>query len=201
MSRLKSPFFWFILAVLTTAGLTAIGPAGNSLGANVRVITLHAAWLLTAEITLGLAALSGLLGILTRRLALQRWSAALGRSGIFFWVTALPLALWALQTSWNSLFLSEPRFRASVVLAATGILLQIGVTLLARPTFTSAINVVFFVALQISLKRASSGLSPAASPSLGSGGLSLELFYVGLLFLTLSAAYFMMRWWLSRSIQ
>jgi len=92
MSRLKSPFFWFILAVLTTAGLTSIGPEERSLGENVRIIYLHDAWLLTAEAALGFAALVGLLAILTRRDALHRWSAALGRTGIFFWVTYLPLA-------------------------------------------------------------------------------------------------------------
>ncbi len=198
MSRLKSPFFWFILAVLTTAGLTAVGPEEKSLGDNIRIVYLHGAWVLTAEVALGLAALVGLSGILTHRTTLQRWSAALGRTGIFFWVTYLPLALWAMQTNWNELFLSEPRFRASVVLAATGILLQIGVTLLARPAYTSVINVLFFVALQISLKRTSYLHHPAPSPIFGSGILSIELFYIGIVFLTLAAAYFMTHWWLSR---
>jgi len=198
MSRLKSPFFWFILAVLTTAGLTAVGPQEASLGENIRIVTLHGAWVLTAEVALGLAALAGLFGILSRRIGLQRWSAALGRTGVFFWVVSLPLSLWAMQTNWNGLFLSEPRFRASVVLAATGILLQVGVTLLAKPAFTSTINVLFYVALQISLSRAGYVLHPPPSPIFGSGILSIELFFIGIIFLTMAAAYFMTRWWLAR---
>jgi len=198
MSRLKSPFFWFILAVLTTAGLTSIGPQEQSLGSNVRIVYLHGAWVLTAEAALAIAGLAGLFGILSRREALHRWSAALGRTGIFFWVTYLPLSLWAMQTNWNGLFLSEPRFRTAVILAVTGVLLQIGVTLLARPVITSLVNVLFFVALQISISRAGYVMHPPPSPIFGSGVLSIELFFVGIIFLTLVAAYFMTRWWLSR---
>jgi len=198
MSRLKSPFFWFILAVLTTAGLTAIGPQEKSLGDNVRIVYLHGAWVLTAEMALGLAGLTGLFAILTRRTALHRWSAALGRTGIFFWVTYLPLALWAMQANWNGLFLSEPRFRAAVILAATGILLQIGVTLIARPVLTSLINVFFFVALQITISHAAYIMHPPPSPIFGSGILSIELFFIGIIFLTMAAAYFLTRWWLAR---
>ena len=84
MSFLKSPFFWFILAVLTTASLAALGPQDQSLGPNVRIVYLHGAWVLTADAALALAAVTGLLGILTRGERLQRWSTALGRTGLFF---------------------------------------------------------------------------------------------------------------------
>ncbi len=120
MSRLKSPFFWFILALLTTAGLTAIGPQEKSLGNDIRIVYLHGAWVLTAEAALGLAAAAGLFGILFRRENLQRWSAALGYTGLFFWVTYLPLSLWAMQANWNGLFLAEPRFRVAVIFSVTG---------------------------------------------------------------------------------
>ena len=198
MSILKSPFFWFVLAVLTTAALTALGPEEQSLGANVRIVYLHGAWVLTAETALGLSAVAGLFGILTRRERLHRWSTALGRTGLFFWVIDLPLSLWAMQANWNGLFLSEPRFRIAVIFAATGVLLQIGLMLLARPVFTSLFNVFFFVALWIELKQAGYVLHPPPSPIFGSGILSLELFFIGIIFLTMAAAYFMTRWWLSR---
>jgi hypothetical protein len=198
MSRLKSPFFWFILAVITTAGLTAIGPQEKSLGPNVRIVYLHGAWALTAEAALALAALTGLLGVLTRREGLQRWSTALGRTGLFFWVTYIPLSLWAMETNWNGLFLSEPRFRIAVIFAVTGVLLQVGLTLLARPVFTSLFNVLFGVALWISLSRANYVMHPPPSPIFSSGILSLQLFFIGTIFLTLAAAYFLTRWWLQK---
>jgi hypothetical protein len=198
MSRFKSPFFWFILAVLGTAGLTTLGPQEQSLGANVRIVYLHGAWVLAAEIALGLAALAGLAGILTRRERLHQWSAALGRTGLFFWVTYLPLSLWAMQANWNGLFLSEPRFRVAVIFAVTGVLLQVGLALLARPVFTSLFNVLFFVALRVGLAQAGYVLHPPPSPIFSSGIVSLQLYFIGLIFLTAVAAYFMTRWWLSR---
>jgi hypothetical protein len=198
MTFLKSPFFWFVLALLTTAGLTALGPEEQSLGANVRIVYLHGAWVLTAETALGISAFAGLLGILFRRERLHQWSLALGRSGLFFWVTYLPLSVWAMQANWNGLFLSEPRFRIAVIFAISGVLLQIGLTLLARPVFSSLFNVLFFVALRIALSQAGYVLHPPPSPIFSSGILALQLFFIGITFLTMVAAYFMTRWWLSR---
>jgi hypothetical protein len=198
VSGLKSPFFWFILAVLTTAGLTALGPQEQSLGSNVRIVYLHGAWVLTAEAALGLSALVGILGILARGDRLHHWSSALGRTGLFFWVTDLPLSVWAMQANWNGLFLSEPRFRIAVIFAITGVLLQVGLTLLAKPAFTSLFNVLFFVALWIGLKEAGYVLHPQPSPIFNSGILSLQLFFIGLFLLTMIAAWFLTRWWLSR---
>ncbi len=198
MSGLKSPFFWFVLAVLTTAALTALGPQEASLGPNVRIVYLHGAWVLTAEAALALSALAGLLGILFRRERLHNWSSALGRTGLFFWVTDLPLSVWAMEANWNGLFLAEPRFRLAVIFAVTGVLLQVGLTLLAKPAFTSLFNVLFFVALWISLKEAGYVLHPPPSPIISSGILSLQLFYIGLILLTMIAAWFLTRWWRSR---
>jgi hypothetical protein len=198
MAFLKSPFFWFVLALLTTAGLTALGPEEQSLGTNVRIVYLHGAWVLTAEAALGFSAFAGLLGILFRRERLHQWSVALGRSGLFFWVTYLPLSVWAMQANWNGLFLSEPRFRIAVIFAISGVLLQIGLTLLAKPVFSSLFNVLFFVALRIALSQAGYVMHPPPSPIFDSGILALQLFFIGITFLTMAAAYFMTRWWLSR---
>ncbi len=198
MSRLKSPFFWFILALLTTAGLTALGPQDKSLGNNIHIVYLHGAWALTAEAALGVSAAAGLFGILFRREAMHRWSGALGYTGLFFWLTYLPLSLWAMQANWNGLFLAEPRFRVAVVFSVTGVLLQIGLRLLSRPVFTSLFNVLFFAALRIGLARADYVMHPPPSPIFSLGILSLQLFFVGIIFLTMSAAYFMTLWWLQR---
>jgi hypothetical protein len=198
MLRPKSPFFWFVLAVLLIASLTAIGPEERTLGENVRIVYLHGAWVLTAEIILALAGIAGLLGILFRRETAHRWSAALGRTGMFFWVTYLPLSLWAMQANWNGMFLAEPRFRLAVIFAVTGVLLQIGLTLIGKPVLTSLANVLYFAALEISLRQAAYVMHPPPSPIFSSGALSIQLYFIGLIFLTLAAAYYMTRWWLAR---
>jgi hypothetical protein len=198
MSRLNSPFFLFILALLTTVVLTWLGPQEKSLGFAVRIVYLHGAWALTAEAALGFSAVAGLLGILFRRDRLHSWSAALGYTGLFFWVSYLPISLWAMQANWNGLFLSEPRFRLAVVFSVTGVLLQVGLFLLAQPVFTSLFNVLFFAALRLGLSRANYVMHPPPSPIFSSGILSLQLFFIGIIFLIISAAYFMTRWWLQK---
>jgi len=198
MSRSKSPFVWFILALFTAAALTALGPQEQSLGDNSQVIYLHSAWTLTAETTLALSALAGLLGILTRRERLHRWSDALGRSGVSFWVVILPLSLWAMQTNWAELFGGNLRFRAIVILVAVGIFLQIILSLANRPVLTSLSNVLYYIALQIGLLQAKNALHTSTLPGPSFDGLAFQLFYVGLVFLTMAAAYFMTRWWLRR---
>jgi hypothetical protein len=85
----------FFLTVIVIALLAFFGPEEQSLGANVRVVYLHGAWVLTAEIAFFAAAIAGGIALLTRREVFHHWSAALGRAGIFFWLTYLPLSLWA----------------------------------------------------------------------------------------------------------
>src|SRR5512147_2018640 len=118
--KLKSPLAWFFITILVIAVLALFGPEEKDLGANVRIVYLHGAWVLTAELVLLLAGLAGLVGLLTPRKDFHGWSAALGRTGIFFWVTYLPLSLLAMQTNWNGMFLAEPRFRLAVIFAVTG---------------------------------------------------------------------------------
>lgn len=89
----KSPLFWFFIILLVIAVMTFFSPEEKSLGANVRIVYLHGAWVLTAEVAFFAAAITGLIGLVTRQAAFHHWSQALGRTGIFFWVTYLPLSL------------------------------------------------------------------------------------------------------------
>jgi hypothetical protein len=86
----------------------------------------------------------------------------------------------------------------AVIFSVTGVLLQVGLALLARPFFTSLLNVLFFAALGIGLSQAGYVMHPPPSPIFTSGNLSLEVFFVLVLLLNLSAAYFMTRVWLQR---
>jgi len=197
--RLKSPLLWFFVCVAATAALTAIGPAEKTLGPSVRIVYLHGAWVLAAEITLALAGLVGLAALLLRRKKIHRWSAALGRTGIFFWVTYLPLSLRAMQANWNGLFLSEPRFRLAVIFAVTGLLLQVGLAILGKPFLTSLLNALYYAALEISLRSTGYVMHPPPSPIFNSGRIWLEVYFIGVILLALAAAWFLTRWWLKKS--
>ncbi|MGZ9235173.1 MAG: hypothetical protein ACXW4E_06580, partial [Anaerolineales bacterium] len=98
MSRFNSPLTLFFATLIVIALLAFFGPEEQSLGANVRIVYLHGAWVLTAELAFLAAGLAGLIALITRRDAFHKWSAALGRTGIVFWVSYLPLSLWAMQS-------------------------------------------------------------------------------------------------------
>jgi hypothetical protein len=115
--RLKSPLVLFVLLLFVVALFTVLGPAEKTLGSNVRVVYLHGAWVWAALAAFLAAGLVGLVGLLTRRVSLHYWSRALGRTGLFFWITYLPLSMWAMQSNWNGLFLAEPRWRLAIIFA------------------------------------------------------------------------------------
>lgn len=201
----KSPILFFFLT-LALIGLTAwFGPEEKSLGANVRYVYLHGAWVLAAEAALILAGVTGFLALLTRFLpplaarqnSLHCWSAALGRSGIVFWVTYLPLSLLAMQTNWNGLFLAEPRFRLALTFAVVGVLLQVGLWLIDRPPYTAAANALFIITLRYVFSNAAYVMHPPPSPIFNSGLTGVITFFVLLNLLTLLAAFFLTRWFLS----
>jgi hypothetical protein len=193
MFKSKSYLNLFIVTVAIIAILALLGPEEQSLGANVRIVYLHGAWVLTAELIMLMAGLSGLVGLITPRKAFHAWSAALGRTGIFFWVTYLPLSLWAMQSNWNGMFLAEPRFRLAVTFAVTGVLLQAGLWLVNKDWLTSLANVIFIVILRLIFATADNVMHPPPSPIFNSGNYTIIGFFVGMIALSLVASFFLTR--------
>ena len=189
----KPPLTKFFVVVLAIAVLALFGPEEQSLGSNVRIVYLHGAWVLTAEIAFFAAALTGLLGLLLRRDLFHAWSAALGRSGIVFWVTYLPLSLFAMQANWNGLFLAEPRFRLAMIFAITGVLLQLGLWVFNIPWLTSLGNIFFIITLRVIFATAENIMHPPPSPIFNSGNYVIIGFFVSLNLLAWLAAYFLTR--------
>lgn len=192
--RWSSPLLWFGLALVGIALFTSFGPAEKALGTNVRVVYLHGAWVWAALVALAASAGSGLLGLVTRKVTWQAWSQALGRTGLFFWITYLPISLWAMQTNWNGLFLTEPRWRLAVIFSITGLLLQIGLSLIRRPVWTSTANLIFFIILVVVLQTTDQVLHPP-SPILTSDAWRIQIYFISLVALTLLAAWQVARWW------
>ncbi len=199
MSKLKSSIILFSITVIVMALLAIFGPEEKSLGANVRIVYLHGAWVLAAELAFVAAGLAGLIALITRHSAFHRWSAALGRTGIFFWITYLPLSLWAMQSNWNGLFLAEPRFRLAVIFAVTGVLLQLGLWLVNTDWITSAANLIFIIVLRVIFSTAENIMHPPPSPIFNSGNYVIIGFFLALIALTLLAAYFLTRIFLRTS--
>ncbi len=193
MHIFKSRLPQLLIVVLLIAILALFGPEEQSLGSNVRLVYLHGAWVLTAEIAFLAAALAGLLGLILRRGMFHAWSAALGRTGIIFWITYLPLSLLAMQANWNGLFLAEPRFRLAMIFAVTGVLLQAGLWIFNLPWLTSLANIVFIVVLRAIFATAENIMHPPPSPIFNSGNIVIIAFFVALNLLAWLATYLLTR--------
>jgi hypothetical protein len=192
-----SPLLAFLILVGLIALLSLFGPREASLGANVRLVYLHGAWVWTALVGFGAAALAGLVGLLFRRPRLQAWSVALGQAGTFFWVTYLPLSLWTMQATWNGLFLDEPRWRIGLNLAVVAVLLQMAILALGRPSWGSVVNALFAAVVFWSVGTAEQVMHPP-SPIASSGSLAIRGFFLALLAVSLLACWLLARWMLDR---
>ncbi len=197
MTKTKSPLLYFSITVIVIALLTLFGPEEKSLGSNVRIVYLHGAWVMAAEAAFIAAALAGLLGLVLRRDIFHAWSAALGKTGILFWITYLPLSLIAMQANWNGLFLAEPRFRIALMFAVTGVLLQAGLWLFNISWLTSFANILYIIALRVVFATAQNVMHPPPSPIFNSGNYLIISFFIGLNLMAFVAAYFLTRFFLN----
>ena len=191
---MKSPILWFCLILLMLAIFTAVGPTEKTLGTSVRVVYLHGAWVWAALTGFLVSGILGVGGLVTQRDDLQRWSRSLGRAALFFWITYLPISMWAMQTNWNGLFLAEPRWRLAIVFAIGGLLLQLGLVLVEAPAWASAANIIYFLMLFLALRSTQNIMHPP-SPILNSDARLIQLYFFGLLALTLLAGWQVARWW------
>ena len=197
MTRTKPALLYFSITVILIALVTLFGPQEKSLGSNVRIVYLHGAWVLAAEVFFIASAFAGLLGLLLGRDIFHAWSAALGRSGIIFWLTYLPLSLFAMQANWNGLFLAEPRFRIAIIFAVTGVLLQIGLWLFNISWLTSLANILYIIALRLVFATAQNVMHLPPSPIFNSGMWNIITFFVVLNILAWVAGYFLTRFFLT----
>lgn len=191
--NIKSPLLWLLLSLLAAVILTALGPAEKALGDNVRVVYLHGAWVWASLACILAAGLVGACGLILRRVKLNYWSRALGRTGLILWITYLPLSLWAMQVNWNGLFLMEPRWRVGVVFAVGGLLLQLGLSLIDNPAWASASNLVYMIILGITLQNTRQIMHPG-SPIFSSGLWRIEVYFLILFALMVFAAWQGTRW-------
>lgn len=199
VAMFKSPVFWLFVSLVVVGVVATFGPPEKSLGTNVRVVYLHGAWVWVSLAAFVTAAGFGLAGLAIRRKNLHLWSRALGRTGLIFWITYLPISIWAMQTNWNGLFLTEPRWRLAVVFAIGGLLLQIGVSLLEDPAWASASNVIYLLVLILALRSTDQVMHPA-SPILTSNAWRIQLFFAALSGAVLFAAWQVARWWYQQEL-
>lgn len=189
MLNAKRNLWIALLALLVVTGLiTFLGPAERTLGANLRLVVLHGAWVWAGKTAFALAGLAGLGGLLLfkRHSGLAGWSFALGRTGLAFWLTYLPMSLLVMQLNWGGLFFDEPRWQVPFTFGVVAVLLQAGLAVLRIDWLTCAANLAFGVALWTALGKAANILHPD-SPIFGSDSTRIQFFFILLLILSLAA--------------
>ncbi len=173
-----------LLTALAIALVSWLAPLERTLGDRSRLVYFHGAWVWAGKIAFGAAAAAGLAGLVKRGRVWQRVSLALGRTGMVFWLTYLPLSLYVQQVNWGGIFWDEPRWRIPLMFGIAGVLLQIGLVLINDTRLTCAANLVFGVALWWSLGNTQNVLHPD-SPILQSNATDIQVFFAALLLLAI----------------
>ena len=176
----------FLALLVATALVTFYGPTERTLGANLRLVVLHGGWVWAGKAAFALAVLAGLAGLLwaKRRATLTGWSLALGRTGLAFWLTYLPMSLLVMQLNWGGLFFDEPRWRVPFTFGVVAVLLQAGLAVLRIDWLTCTANLAFGIALWTALGGAVNVLHPD-SPIFGGDSARIQVFFIILLALAL----------------
>jgi hypothetical protein len=185
---LKNNLVFFLLALAAALLLAAFAPLEKTLGANIRIVYLHGAWVWAAMAGFVIAALAGIAGFVTKQERCHAWSLAWGRTGLAFWLTFLPMSLYVMQANWNGLFLDEPRFRIPLNLVVVGLLMQIGLALIKDRRWASLTNIGYAAALLATMSATQSVLHPD-SPIFNSGSRAIQAFFTSMLALLLVAAW------------
>lgn len=174
LSLSKHPLWHFLLPITAGAILAVcLIPPEQTLGTGIRLIYFHAAWIWTGIVLGVLAALFGLAAVASRKDTLHQISAALGRAGLIFLLTYLPMAMLVMKIVWNGYFFTEPRWSVPFSLTLSYLLVQIGVVFINRPVLASLANLSFGVILVYNLATLQSVLHPE-SPIFTSGSLAIR---------------------------
>jgi hypothetical protein len=182
------------ITLLLIALVTLLSPIEKTLGSGIRLVYFHGAWVWAGLLTFCAAALTGLAGLLFRRIPRwSEWSLALGRTGMFFWLTYMPMSLLVMRLFWGGLFLDEPRWRIPMAFGIAGLLLQIAFWLIRSPVLTCLGNLVFGLALLWSLTGADNILHPD-SPVFTSNSMAIQIYFVVLVLLSLLFGFQLARW-------
>jgi len=189
----------FLVTLVLIILVAFLVPPERELGTKLSIVLVHGAWVWVGLIAFGAAALAGLAGLLLRRPSWHNLSLALGRTGLVFWLTYLPMSLYVMTITWGAPYFDEPRWRIPMMFGVVGLLLQIGLTLVNMPVLASAANLVFGVTLWVFLGSAANVLHPD-SPIGGSGSAVIPAFFLTLLVLTMLLGVQIALWWLQRTL-
>lgn len=186
LSKISTRAVWsgLLITALALLVVTMFAPVERTLGERARLVYFHGAWVWSGKLAFAAAGAAGLLGLLLRSKVWQKASLALGRTGLFFWLTYLPLSLYVQQVNWGGIYWDEPRWRIPLMFGVVGVLLQIGLALMDDLRVTSAANLLYGAALWWFLGSIQNVLHPD-SPIAQSSSVRIQVFFVAILAISL----------------
>lgn len=174
----------YLFGALVTLGIialvTVLGPSERVLGAALRLVLLHGAWVWVGKVAFALAGLVGLGFWLMRRPAWATLSQALAWTGFLFWSTYLPMSLYLQVRIWGGVFWDEPRWRVPLMLWGVSLLLQVAMLVMREPGLAAVVNAGFAGLLWWQLGMTGTVLHPQ-SPVFGGDALRIQIHFVVLL--------------------
>lgn len=180
--------------------LTLLAPSEKTLGANLKLVLLHGAWVWAGKMAFAAASLAGLIFLflfLRTKKQSHVWlniSRASAYTALLFWFTYLPMSLAVMQLNWGGLFFDEPRWKIPFLFGIAALLLQAAFFLFDQPLLTSIGNFIFGIVLWWTLGISDNVLHPD-SPVAQSNSGNIQLFFIGLMLVTLIFAI-QITWWL-----
>lgn len=178
-----------ILTLAAITLLTILGPSEKTLGANLRLVLLHGAWVWSGKLCFALAALFGAAALIWNNHSLWlQLSRSLAYSGLVFWLTYLPMSLWVMKLNWGGFFFDEPRWRIPFMFGIVAVLLQIGLWIFNNHWITAAGNLIFGIILWWQLGGIENVLHPDSPITQSPSGLIQGYFILLLILATIFSA-------------
>lgn len=185
--------------------VTILGPVEKTLGANLKLVLLHGAWVWVGKIAFAFASLFALLFILrslNKKENNKTWliaSRSSAYTALFFWFTYLPMSLVVMQLNWGGFFFAEPRWKIPFLFGIAALLLQGAFFLFENNLITAAGNFVFGAVLWWTLGISDNVLHPD-SPVAQSNSGNIQIYFILLLILTIIFGL-QICWWLYNRLQ
>lgn len=172
LNTIDRHLFLFILVTLAAIAVAvSLLPTDIVLGAKIRMILLHGAWVWTALCLFLLASFIAVGWWLMKHQSLCRAAVAVALTGLIFWLLYLPQSLYVMKANWGGFYFSEPRWQIPFAFAIIGLILSAGLYLLRDPRLITAAIVLYSGALFYNLYHIGSVLHPESpvsqSPSIG----------------------------------
>lgn len=186
--------------VVATLILTLLSPAEKTLGDLAKLVYLHGAIAAVALLMFAATVLLALAYLVTGRASIERWSAAVAKTAITYWVIYFISSLYVAWAAWGGILWSEPRLQVAIRVLFVSTIAVFLYNLLENKKLIAVVN--FLLGGTVwTLRLMADRIFHPMNPVGGSGDLRMILFFSGLTLTLLLAAIVTATLWLPTNPQ